>query len=258
MLEKNMQKKPKILLFDIETMANLAWVWGKYEQNVIEYDKEWYILCFAYKWLDEKKTHAVGLTDFKNYKKNREDDKAIVQALWDLFDEADVIIAHNGDAFDIKMVNARFLYHGFPPPSPFKSLDTKKIMKTVARANSNKLDDLGNYFGLGRKIDTGGFELWLGCRNNDASAWKKMLAYNKQDVILLEKVYLKLRPWIKNHPNMNVYFENRIGCPNCGKTHMTKSKRRPTKMGLKQQYQCQDCGAYATDSKTLRITELSN
>lgn len=236
----------KILLFDIESMANKAFVWGKYEQNVIEYEREFYLLCFAFKWLGESKTNAYSLPDFSMYKKDKYNDKELVKALWDLFNEADIIIAHNGDQFDIRMANARFAFHGLPPPSPYKTVDTKKIAKRYFRFNSNKLDDLGNYFGLGRKIDTGGFELWLGCVNNDPIAWYKMVKYNKQDVVLLEKVYLKLLPWITNHPNRNLYEATSCNCPNCGSSKMGMQGRKMTRTGLRQQWRCKECGAWAT------------
>lgn len=236
-----MNKKPKILLFDIETFANLAYVWGKYEQNVIDYEKEWYMLCFAYKWLDESSTKTVGLPHFpKSYKKDSEDDRVLCYELWKLFDEADIVIAHNGRSFDVKKANARFAYHGFPPPSPYKIVDTKEVAKKYFKFNSNKLDDLGAHFGLGRKIDTGGFDLWRGCVKGDMASWNRMLRYNRQDVILLEKIYKKLLPWMTNHPNLAQLNGDRIACPNCGSNNVQK---RGIKYGY-QSWWCIDCHAW--------------
>jgi len=249
-------KKAKILLFDIETMANLAWVWGKYEQNVIDYEMEWYMLCFAYKWLGEKQTHVVGLPDFSSYKKNKEDDKKLITALWDLFNEADVIVAHNGDAFDIKKANARFLYHGLTPPEGYKTVDTKLVAKRYFQFNSNKLDDLGQLLGLGRKIDTGGFELWKGCALGDMASWKKMMNYNKQDVVLLEKVYLKLLPWMVNHPNLNLLNGTLCSCSNCASTNLQKRGFSITRTAKRQRYQCMDCGAWNL-GKSESVKELT-
>lgn len=235
----------KILLFDIETMANLAYVWGKYEQNVISYEKEWYMLSFAYKWLDEKSVNVVSLPDFKGYSKSKTNDKDLVKALWKLFDEADIIIAHNAVSFDVKKSNAKFIEHGLPPPSPYKIIDTKLVARRYFNFNSNKLDDLGNILGLGRKIDTGGFELWLGCASGDKSAWKKMCAYNKQDVVLLEKVYLKLRSWMNPHPHVGALDGHRGNCPACNSTNLQKRG-----FGIRgnqirvQRYQCIDCGGW--------------
>lgn len=241
--------KTKILFFDIETFSNLGYIWGKYEQNVIEYEREWYMLCFAYKWLGESKVSAYSLPDFKNYRKDKYNDKELVTKLWELFNEADIVVAHNGDQFDIRMANARFAFHGLLPPAPYKTVDTKKVAKRYFRFNSNKLDDLGNYFGLGRKIDTGGFELWLGCVNNDPVSWYKMVKYNKQDIALLEKIYNRLLPWIVNHPLRTMTDPNDHICKNCSGTHMTKQGYKMTRTGKKQQWKCEDCGAWGEPTK---------
>lgn len=235
---------PKILLYDIETAPNLGYIWGKYEQDVLEFEREWYILTFAYKWLGEKTVHAFSLPDFPRYKRDREDDKHLVTELWKLMDEADVVIGHNSDEFDNKKAYARFIAHGMNPPRPFKMVDTKKAAKKYFNFNSNKLDDLGNYFGLGRKIQTGGFDLWKRCMQGDPAAWKKMVDYNKQDVALLEKVYYKLRPWTENHVNLNLYNEDVHACPKCSSGKIQRRGFRYGKTGRRRQYQCTNCGGW--------------
>ena len=233
----------RTLIFDIETMANLSWVWGKYEQNVIDYDAEWYMLSYSYKWLGEKSTHVLSLPDFKGYKSGRDCEKKLIQALWKLFDEADIIVAHNGASFDIKKSNAKFIEHGLQPPSPYKVLDTKLIARKYFKFNSNKLDDLAKILGLGRKMDTGGFELWLGCHNGDMKAWKKMCAYNKHDVVLLEKVYMKLRGWIA--PLRSPIRDGRCPQPDCGSKSIQYRGREKRANGLEiQRVQCQCCGRW--------------
>ena len=239
-----MTSDKKVLLFDIEIAPIVGYTWGLWEQNVIDTKEEWYMLTFSYKWLGEKKTHVRALPDYKTYKKDKKNDKELVSELWRLFDEADVVIAHNGDAFDIKKANIRFIKHALCPPSPFKSIDTKKVAKTCFKFDSNKLDNLGKYLGVGEKLDTGGFELWLGCMSGDKKSWKLMCDYNKQDVILLEKVYLALRPWMKNHPNLSVLDNKPHNCPNCTSSHVT---HRGYGMNTKSKYerlQCQTCGAW--------------
>lgn len=237
-------KKPRVLFFDIETFANQAFVWGKYEQDVIAYNKEWFMLSFAWKWLGESTTHVLSLPDFPMYKKDKENDLSLVSYLWTLFDEADVVIAHNGNSFDIKKANARFIFHKLPPPEPYKKVDTKLVAKRHFNFNSNKLDDLGNYFGLGRKINTGGWELWEGCWKGDKKAWKKMTAYNKQDVILLEKVYLQMLPFMDNHPNIGLLNGDKEACPNCGSLNVQRRGTDPTRAGVKQRWFCKDCPSW--------------
>lgn len=235
----------KILLFDIETAPNLSYTWGKYEQNVIEFERDWYMLCFAAKWLGSKKMITSSLPDFKLYKKDKEDDKEVVKALWKLFDEAEVIIAHNGNRFDIKKANAKFLALGLNPPSSYQKVDTLSEARKYFKFDSNKLDDLGHYLGVGRKVDTGGFALWKGCMLGEPSSWKKMIKYNKQDVTLLEDVYLKLRPWMESHPNMNLLDNSTKLCPKCGSTKVTRRGFYLTRVSKFQRWQCQSCGGWS-------------
>lgn len=244
-MKKEKQVKNKILLFDIETMANLGFVWGKYEQNVLEYEKEWYMLCFAAKWLDKKGMIVSALPEFKDYNKDKENDLGVVTELWHLLDEADIVIAHNGDAFDVKKANARFVELGMKPPSPYNTVDTLKVARRYFKFNSNKLDDLGQHLGLGKKVDTGGWELWKGCRDGDPKAWKLMIKYCKQDVRLLEKVYLALRPWMTNHPNMGVILQDDRMCPICASNNIKKRGFARTRVARKQKWQCMSCGGWS-------------
>jgi len=244
--------KPNILLIDIETSPNLGYVWGKWEQNVMEFETEWYILCFAYKWLEEKRVKTVALPDFSMYKKDEENDIYVVKKLQELFDKADAVIAHNGDRFDIPRINTRFVYHNLPPPHPFKQIDTCKIARAKFGFNSNKLDDIGNTLGVGRKLVHTGFSLWKGCLKGDEKSWKMMRRYNAQDVRLLERVYLKLRPWATNHPNMNVITREPYGCPKCQSTNTISRGYQISKVGRRQNFQCKDCGGWSS-SKVERV-----
>src|SRR3990167_7947003 len=142
----------RTLLYDIETSPRLAYVWGHWETDVLDVQQEWYMLCFAYKWLGDKNVQAFSLPDFKTtYRKDDTNDRDLCLKLWDLFNEADVVIAHNGSSFDTKKANVRFLCHGFNPPSPVQEIDTKKVAKSRFRFESNSLDNLGEQLKLGRK-----------------------------------------------------------------------------------------------------------
>lgn len=230
----------RILLFDIETAPNLSYTWcGKWEQNVIEFKEEGYILSFAWKFLGDKKVKSCCINDFK-----RDGKKRVVQKLWELFDQADVIIAHNGNQFDIKWANRAFIFYQMTPPSPYKQIDTLKEARNKFKFNSNSLNDLGKYLKLGCKIETGGFELWKLCMAGDQKAFRKMTKYNKQDVVLLEKVYLKLRPFMTNHPKINVF--DRRACPNCGSPHLIKKGVAITGDNVYQKWLCKECGKWST------------
>lgn len=231
----NKPGKLKVLFVDLETAPNLAYVWEKYEQDVIAFVKERYLMAFAWKYQGDKKVSALSLKTMK--------EKALVSKLRDLFDEADVIVAHNGDQFDIKMSYAFFIKHNLKPPSPFKTIDTKKLAKYKFRFNSNKLDDLGNYLGLGRKIRTGGFDLWLDCIAGNKRAWDKMMAYNKQDIVLLEKVYDKLKVWTTT--NIPVIYLGEV-CQSCGGNHFIKRGWHYASHSRRARLVCQSCGKWTS------------
>lgn len=238
------KSKPRILLFDIETTPIIGAVWNLWETDVIKVVEEWHMLSFAYKWLDEKTIHSVSLPDFKSvYKKDKKDDSALCLALWQLLDEADIVIAHNGDQFDIKKANARFIINGLHAPSSYLTIDTKKIAKKYFKFDSNSLKDLAKYFGVSQKADAGGISTWIGCMSGDLKAWKHMVEYNKQDVRVLEDVYLTMRPFMKNHP---VLKSNNFACPKCNSTNIQRRGYERTVNGTEyQRYQCNDCAGWS-------------
>lgn len=233
----------KILLYDIETSPNIAYIWGKYEQNAVgDFLEERQIICIAWKWLGQKEVYALALPMFKDYKKNPKNNKSLVKKLHNMFNEADIVIGHNVDKFDDKMTNCEFILHGLKPPHPHKTIDTLKVARTKFRFNSNKLDDLGLRLGLGRKVKTGGFDLWLGCLRGNPKSWAKMIHYNKGDVKLLEKIYLILRPWMTNHPNVYA-LESGSGCPTCGakQIKLKRDKWMIVGSGRQMRFRCLVC-----------------
>lgn len=240
----------KILLFDIESTPFIGYTWGKWQQNVIDFVEEWHLLCFAYKWIGEDGVHVVSQPQFhRSYARNRRDDRQVAQAIWKLLDEADIVVAHNGDKFDIKKVNARFAVHGLGRPSPFHTIDTKKIASKHFSFGSNSLNDLGHFLNLGEKLHHTGFDLWAGCMAGDERSWRMMEAYNKQDVRLLEKLYFKFRNegWITNHPNVAILGEDEHVCPTCGAPESALMKRgtKKTRTLTYQQWHCQQCKSYS-------------
>lgn len=254
--KKEMSKnKTKILLYDIENTPTVVTTWSLFEANAIETLEEWYILSYSYKWLGEKTTHVVSLPDFKGYKNNKKDDYELCKSLHKLFEEADVVIAHNGDSHDQKKSNSRFIYHGMTPPSQYKTIDTKKVAKKYFKFNSNSLDNLGSFFKIGNKVKNEGIALWRGCMNGDEDSWRRMCKYNKQDVVLLEKLYNKLKPWMTNHPNVNILNGKQLACPICGGDHLQKRGFNITKTGKVQRYQCSDCGGWS-NGKSIKVVEI--
>lgn len=231
----------KILSLDIETAPKRAYVWGLWKQNVgtNQIISDWYMLTWSAKWYGEEEVIGERLTFAEAIK---EDDKRLLTNLHELLEEADVVVAHNGKKFDVPSINTRFIINGILPPSPYRQIDTLTVAKRQFKFTSNRLDYIGKMLGVGRKIDTGGFELWERCMQGEDAALEEMLTYNKQDVLLLEAVYTKLRPFISNHPNHNVYTD-RPCCPTCGSEHVHKKGKHHTNVSTFQRYKCMSCGA---------------
>lgn len=245
--------KCKILIFDIENAPLEVYCWNRRLWNVNinpeQIIKEWFMICWSAKWLNSPKVLDDCLTPKEA--KNR-DDKRIVKKLWGLFDEADMIVAHNGKKFDIPMTNTRFITHKLKPPKPYRIIDTKEQASKYFVFTYNKLDYLGQVFGVGRKQDTD-FQLWIDCVAGQKKALKTMLDYNIQDVLLLEEVYLKLRPYMKSHPNLNL-FQPEDGCANCGSLNIKVAGYYTTQTRRYRSFQCDDCGAYSREAAKTKIS----
>jgi hypothetical protein len=248
-----MKQKAKILLIDIETSPNLSYIWGQYEQNALSIERNWYIMSFSAKWLGGKQITKC-LSDYPGYKPLQENDERIMKDIWELLDKAQVVVAHNGDKFDIKKINTRFIKNGMTPPSPYKQIDTLKVAKKYFAFSSNKLDDLGEFLGIGRKLEHEGFPLWQKCMRGEKKSWRKMKRYNVQDTKLLEKVYLELRGWDNRHPNLGLYHEE-VVCPKCGSPNIHWRGYQYNRTTKYKRFQCQDChgwGRSPTREKIIR------
>jgi DNA polymerase III epsilon subunit-like protein len=239
--------EPRIILWDIETTHNLAAIFRLFEdytshENIIQ---ERYVVCAAWKALGENRVQAVSTLDNPSlYRRNPHDDRHVVKTLHNVLSEADVIIAHNGDSYDIKFTEGRMLAHGLSPLPPITSIDTLKVAKSRLLLNSNKLDYLARYLGFGKKVRTDN-EMWLDILKGGPAATvaiKKMVEYNKHDVVLLEKVFLKLRPYCANHINRALF--GGTGCPRCGSTHVQSRGTHKAISRVYSRYQCQDCGGW--------------
>lgn len=237
--------KPRILLYDIETSPNIGYTWGMFDQNVIEFKEEWKLLTFAYKWLGEDKVYCVSRRQFKD-----RTEVSIVKALHAVLEKADIVVTHNGISFDNKKANAKFVEHRLNPIKPSQQVDTKVLAKGHFGFNSNSLDNLGKLLKVGRKIKKMDFSVWLGCmehlknRKLPITDFLQMEKYNKQDVVLLEKIYLKLRPWSVRHPNVAQISEKLEACPKCGSDKLKSKGFKYTTRSIFRQYQCKSCGGY--------------
>lgn len=187
------EKEPlKTLFYDIETSPNLVLSWqigSRVSLGIESIVKEREIICICWKWEGENKIHSLEW--------NNGEDKELVRKFSKVLESANVVIGHNSDSFDNKVFKGRCLYHHIPIQTKYKGVDTLKISRRLFKLNSNKLDYIARFLGLGQKPHTG-FQLWKDIvLKNDKKAMKKMVDYCKNDVILLEKIYKKLDKYNK-------------------------------------------------------------
>lgn len=247
---------PRILIIDIETAPKKAYVWGLWKQNISpnQIIEDWYMLTWSAKWVGEESVQSDKLTNYSLYNNSPENDIELCRSLSILLDNADIVVAHNGDRFDIPSINTRFLANGISPPSPYKQIDTLKIAKRLFKFTSNRLDFLGKFLDVGGKIETGGMDLWIRCDHGDFSAFDEMEEYNRRDVTLLEDVYLKLRPWDKLHPNINVYSgvkKDNCSCPKCGSDKIHYRGSYYTNVSAFRRFRCTECGSWGRERKNV-------
>lgn len=241
-------KKPSICLLDIETSPITGYTWSTWDANVLKILEPSKVLSVAWKELGSEEVLCKTIADYKGYKNHVIDDQKLIKEVWGVLDKSDILITHHGKSFDIKKLNTRFVWYGLPAPSKYAVIDTKASASKYFKFDSNSLNNLGAYLNCGSKVENGGFDLWVRCIAGDVDAWKLMKEYNIQDVILLEKVYLKLRPYIENHPNLSLLSSeaSASSCPTCLDTSVIKRGFSITRTGKRQRFQCTSCGSWSS------------
>lgn len=239
-------------MLDIETSPNVAHIWGLYKQNISTNQilASGYVMCYSAKWLGDDRIYFDSIHQSGN--------KKMLTGVHALMDEADAIIHYNGTKFDIPTLNKEFLLAKLPPPSPVKQIDLLKTARQQFRFPSNKLDYIAQALGVGAKTHHKGHELWIGCMNGSEEDWKIMEEYNKNDVIILEGVYNRLKPWIKTHANHGLYNNSNLVCPNCGGNHYQKRGFAYTHAGKYQRFHCQGCDNWFRSKKAEQTNVFVN
>ena len=229
----------KRLTIDIETAPHLLAGFGLFNQymttdHLLEVGST---LCFAAKWVGEKKV------EFRSSWKDGTE--KMVSRAWDLINEADAVISYNGEKFDLPTLSREFVRLGAPPPDDAKSIDLYKVVRSRFKFASNKLDFVARELGLGAKLPHKGMALWQGVMEGNEKDQRVMERYNIQDVRLTERLYKRLLPWIRNHPNFALYTEDdRPVCTNCGSHKVWKIGKETVKKKTQayQRYRCKSCG----------------
>ncbi len=229
----------KILTYDIETSPTTVYTFGM-TPNWISPDKiiePSRVMCFAAKWYGQDEII------FKS--EHHHSHEEMVEAAWNLLNEADIVVSFNGVRFDNKHLKREFVLAGYPMPRPWKDVDLYREAKKQWAFESKGLNHLAQRFELGQKEAHEGFGLWKSCLAGDADAWDRMRAYNEQDVVLTEAVYDRMRGWIPNHPHIGPIDAEDIGllCNQCGGDMFDPNGLRRAVVIDYRLYRCQHCGA---------------
>lgn len=242
----------KRLFADLETSPNIGLFWrAGYKQN-ISYEniiEERGIICIGYKWEHEKR--AKCLTWDEN-----QCDRAMLEEFCKIMSEADEIVFHNGDRFDLPWIRSRCLMHNLPPWDEPKSVDTLQWARRKFYFNSNRLDYLGEILTGAGKIKTE-YGMWKDILLKECpKAMAKMVRYCKRDVEKLQEVYEQLAQYVpaKSHASvMNggvKWHSPYVDCPDVAH-RVSTSKTRVTARGTVQyQMQCLTTGRFFTISAT--------
>lgn len=228
--------EPKVLFLDIETRPMLAEVWGLRDQNIGLNQVRSFggTICVGLKWGHEKRVQF-----YSEWQHGHEGMLAAVHKLWS---EADAVCGYNSERFDLKKLRSEFCKAGMTPPPPTTSIDVYKTVRSEFGFDSNKLQHVAQILGVGSKLKHDGHELWSRVLDGCPKAQATMERYCIQDVRLLEKVYRRILPWIKNHPHLG--FVSPVACGACGSHRTQKRGVRRTKASIIERVACQDCGSW--------------
>lgn len=242
--------EPKIVFWDLETLhdpkqvmkaENLFQI-GNWPGRTLSPDLG-SIICFGYKILGQKKADCVSAWDFENWKEDVNDDSAVCMMAYEILKDADVLVTHNGKKYDMPYLNNRLMKNGFPPLHKITHVDTKVVSKRI-KPYSASLNALAKQFNLEQKMENGGAGLWDKVRERNLKGQKTMTDYCKQDVEVLEQLYLKLRPLLKNSETANFSIRKQgKSCNTCGSHDIISHGQYMRKTGIRQRYICKNCGS---------------
>ena len=208
----------------------------------------------SYRWLHEDTTNI--LIDKEDIRAGT--DRRVTGYLWELFHQADAVVAHNGRNFDVKMLEAACLRNDLPPLPTVHILDTLEIAKKKFRLPSNKLDSLAAFLNIGRKVTHSGIDLWAKVQQGDEKAIEEMVEYCLHDTDLLLEVflYLRSRGLVSGFNAANYYNDNKMRCKTCGNTELKHTGRTvTTPTGKFKELRCNVCDSVQRDKNNINTKE---
>lgn len=236
----------KIGFWDTEWSPALTYTWSnrpKYIPNEMHLEDA-RMLCYGIRFNGKKSVKVVD---------ERGGQVEMLKELRDDLDKVDMLVSYNGQSFDTPKTNALFMRHGIAPPSPYREIDLYRQIRRVASFYSHKLDFVSERILDQKKVETGGFQLWIDVMSGDEKAWRKFHRYQRQDVNLLVDLFERVKPWLKlPHP----VEEGEGRCRNCGSFDLQKRGFTPTLSGRYQRYQCQDCGKWQRSNERSSSTNI--
>lgn len=243
----------RILHFDLETAPSLVYTWSLFKpmighNQIVESSR---VICASYQWHDEDKVRFVS--------EHHDGRKEMLNTLWNLIDEADIVCGYNIAGFDNGWLSSEFIAEGFPPPSPVQVIDLYQIIKRHTKFPSKKLAYVAPRLLSDSKVTHAGFDMWTGCMAGDEKSWRMMKKYAVKDTELLKPLYMMLRPWMKNHPNIALdAHDDQVRCPTCSSTDIQRRGYSYTNASRFQRYRCNECGKWSKYRTRVSSNELRN
>jgi hypothetical protein len=234
------------LYIDAETSYIRLWVWqlnSKSNAHIphthILPGGEPKIICLCWKWAGKKKIHELHWDA-------RQNDKAMLKKFVTVLDSADEIVAHNLDAFDIKVIRGRCLLNRVPMLPNYPTVDTLKQMRAKFRLPSNRLDYAGEEL-IGEGKRKAGQALWENIIERKCEkSMRAMIRYCKTDVKILEGVADRIRPYCEPKTSIADFPRD---CPECGGYCTKHQTRTRAKGNIAYSLICTSCGGSHTVTK---------
>lgn len=249
MSKKNKKKdeapfNTRIMIWDIETTDLKA--------------NKGHLLTAAAKWLDDPHVFTWRIDQHEGYGKTPKsfmNDKWIVEELVEMIRQSSMLVHQFGDRFDLPFLNTRALYWGLDPAPQIRTVDTWKVMRSTLALTSNRLKSGAAFLNdaAHQKKENLDISDWMLAEHGDKKILAEMLQYNVSDVIATEELYKRLRPLIKNHPNIAPPVEGkepRLQCPACGSYRTVSEGSYYTKTMSVKRRRCRECGTPFEESRS--------